>query len=168
MVSSLQITIFGVFPGVFPWENPRPRHGFPHGCSHQVYGPDGEPQCLEPPTASPMPRDEARQRRWICEHRWQGVAGAGKSGCFMGFTVDLRWIYSGFMSIYVNLCKFMCFLGVFHGIWKRLPWDLLMGFSRGFHCRFSGDFMGTYQVYETCWDVGHFSCDVIFICFFVV
>lgn len=46
-----------------------------HCTPKAVYGPDGQPQCSEAPTASPMPRDEARQRRWICEHRWQGVAG---------------------------------------------------------------------------------------------
>ena len=56
------------FPVVFLWFSP--------GTTGQVYGPDGQPQCSEAPTASPMPRDEARQRRWICEHRWQGVAGA--------------------------------------------------------------------------------------------
>lgn len=32
---------------------------------------------MEAPTESPLPRTVARERRWICEHRWQGVAGGG-------------------------------------------------------------------------------------------
>ncbi|CAJ1402272.1 unnamed protein product [Effrenium voratum] len=40
-----------------------------------VYDESGNAQCMPAPTESPLPRDEARERRWICEHRWQGVAG---------------------------------------------------------------------------------------------
>ena len=54
----------------------------------QVYQ-DGAPQCLSAPKVSPMEKGEARQRRWICEHRWQGVAGTmtwgwGRGGKHVG------------------------------------------------------------------------------------
>merc|ERR1719210_3071109 len=30
---------------------------------------------MDTPTVSPLPDEEAQSRRWICEHRWTGVAG---------------------------------------------------------------------------------------------
>mgnify|MGYP002803518647 FL=1 len=45
-----------------------------HCTPHAVYD-NGTPQCMDAPTESPLPRTVARERRWICEHRWQGVAG---------------------------------------------------------------------------------------------
>jgi len=46
-----------------------------HCTPKAVYDDTGTAQCMEAPTQSPMPTREARERRWICEHRWQGVAG---------------------------------------------------------------------------------------------
>eukprot|EP00931_Biecheleriopsis_adriatica_P054713 TRINITY_DN32226_c0_g1_i1.p1 TRINITY_DN32226_c0_g1~~TRINITY_DN32226_c0_g1_i1.p1 ORF type:complete len:1150 (-),score=208.44 TRINITY_DN32226_c0_g1_i1:46-3456(-) len=55
----------------------------PPGCERgddkctpdSVYDEDGQVQCMQTPTVSPMPRVQSRERTWICEHRWQGVAG---------------------------------------------------------------------------------------------
>jgi len=38
-------------------------------------GPNGEAQCLDTPTEAPLPDELAQSRRWVCEHRWAGVAG---------------------------------------------------------------------------------------------
>jgi len=40
-----------------------------------VFDADGTPRCLATPTRSPLPEAEAGKRGWVCEHRWQGVAG---------------------------------------------------------------------------------------------
>jgi len=57
----------------------------PPGCDNKdsgemcraedVFDASGEPRCLATPTQSPLPEPEASKRGWICEHRWQGVAG---------------------------------------------------------------------------------------------
>eukprot|EP00933_Yihiella_yeosuensis_P064779 TRINITY_DN6829_c0_g1_i3.p1 TRINITY_DN6829_c0_g1~~TRINITY_DN6829_c0_g1_i3.p1 ORF type:complete len:951 (+),score=151.03 TRINITY_DN6829_c0_g1_i3:300-3152(+) len=31
--------------------------------------------CLPTPTKSPMPKKDSKRRGWVCEHRWEGVAG---------------------------------------------------------------------------------------------
>ena len=46
-----------------------------HCTPDSVYDEDGHAQCMPAPTVSPLPKSAARERRWICEHRWQGVAG---------------------------------------------------------------------------------------------
>ena len=46
-----------------------------HCTPDSVYDEDGHAQCMQAPTVSPLPKSAARERRWICEHRWQGVAG---------------------------------------------------------------------------------------------
>ncbi|CAE7272080.1 amy, partial [Symbiodinium sp. CCMP2456] len=46
-----------------------------HCTPDAVYDEDGHAQCMPAPTVSPLPKSAARERRWICEHRWQGVAG---------------------------------------------------------------------------------------------
>jgi len=38
-------------------------------------GPEGEALCMDTPTESPLPEELAQSRRWVCEHRWAGVAG---------------------------------------------------------------------------------------------
>ncbi|CAJ1399838.1 unnamed protein product [Effrenium voratum] len=35
----------------------------------------GGEECMATPSASPLPLELASSRRWVCEHRWQGVAG---------------------------------------------------------------------------------------------
>lgn len=40
-----------------------------------VYDSAGDPQCMPTPTESPLPEMVANQRSWVCEHRWNGVAG---------------------------------------------------------------------------------------------
>lgn len=54
----------------------------PPGCEdgddHCVVSPvffEGSPECMDTPTQSPLPVELANQRGWVCEHRWEGVAG---------------------------------------------------------------------------------------------
>ena len=37
--------------------------------------PPWKARCMGTPTESPLPKKLSMQRRWICEHRWEGVAG---------------------------------------------------------------------------------------------
>lgn len=56
----------------------------PPGCENNmpdkcipesVYNADGSTKCMPTPDKSPLPFSDAQKRDWICEHRWQGVAG---------------------------------------------------------------------------------------------
>jgi len=66
--------------GGYAWTNtdqgpPGCEKGMDQCAAEPVFGDDGEPQCMATPTESPMPKNSRRQRQWVCEHRWQGVAG---------------------------------------------------------------------------------------------
>ncbi|CAK9025307.1 unnamed protein product [Durusdinium trenchii] len=50
------------------------RTGSPYCQPESVYV-NGRARCLPTPTESPLPKELHMERRWICEHRWQGVAG---------------------------------------------------------------------------------------------
>ncbi|CAE7815155.1 amy [Symbiodinium microadriaticum] len=44
-------------------------------CQPQPVFLDGQAQCMTTPRESPLPADLAMKRTWVCEHRWEGVAG---------------------------------------------------------------------------------------------
>lgn len=48
--------------------------GSPHCQPEPVYV-DDKARCMATPSESPLPKKLSMQRRWICEHRWEGVAG---------------------------------------------------------------------------------------------
>jgi len=66
--------------GGYGWKN---LDDGPPGCSHldercvvePVYNPDGSDRCLPTPVSTPLPDNVRMTHRWVCEHRWQGVAG---------------------------------------------------------------------------------------------
>uniref|UniRef100_A0A7S4QJC5 alpha-amylase n=1 Tax=Alexandrium monilatum TaxID=311494 RepID=A0A7S4QJC5_9DINO len=66
--------------GGFSWKS---LEDGPPGCERpdkhckprSVYDEQGRVQCMPTPTQSPLPRELARSRSWVCEHRWAGVAG---------------------------------------------------------------------------------------------
>eukprot|EP00435_Cladocopium_sp_Y103_P048528 s781_g14.t1 len=52
----------------------------PPGCNDKGGSPHCQPepvyaQCMATPYESPLPKKLSMERRWICEHRWEGVAG---------------------------------------------------------------------------------------------
>jgi len=57
-----------------------------------VFGQEGEDLCVETPVRSPLDIGLAETRRWVCEHRWEGVAGlvGYRKACF-GLPVSRVW-----------------------------------------------------------------------------
>jgi len=67
----------------------------PELCSPtRVYSKEGTaPRCLATPRFSPMPTEDARRREWVCEHRWDGVAGLVRfrKAC-RGKPITMNWV----------------------------------------------------------------------------
>lgn len=91
-----------------------------HCSPKPVYDANGLPQCLRAPELSPLPRTAARERRWICEHRWQGVAGLVhfRKAC-RGHEVTQTWGSDGESALGLGRLAFRlgraCFVALVRG-----------------------------------------------------
>jgi len=91
---------FGVSVGLWGGFGWRSKEDGPPGCASghdrctpsPVFDADGNAQCMPTPTQTPLPRQQARLRSWVCEHRWAGVAGlvAFRKAC-RGLPISKEW-----------------------------------------------------------------------------
>jgi len=120
--------------GGFGWSNIRQG---PPGCEEgqqacraaPVFDEDGAPQCLPTPTQSPLPWDAANRRGWVCEHRWEGIAGLiGFRKACRGLPITQTWSSAqSDPTFHVNLGRLAwrigegCFAALVRGHNTRLP-----------------------------------------------
>mmetsp|Transcript_106131 Transcript_106131/g.342689 ORF Transcript_106131/g.342689 Transcript_106131/m.342689 type:complete len:1100 (-) Transcript_106131:99-3398(-) len=83
--------------GGFGWTN---MDDGPPGCPHTVercdvvpvYNEFGGDRCMETPVSTPLDKTIAQSSRWVCEHRWQGMAGlVGFRKACTGLPVTQMW-----------------------------------------------------------------------------
>mmetsp|Transcript_4618 Transcript_4618/g.13345 ORF Transcript_4618/g.13345 Transcript_4618/m.13345 type:complete len:924 (+) Transcript_4618:63-2834(+) len=101
----------------------------PPGCDGEeelcspvsVFDESGAAQCMETPTDSPMPDELAQSRRWVCEHRWDGVAG------LVGFRKACRGLPTAVLPTEPGRLGFKagdeCFVGLVRGTNRWWPHD---------------------------------------------
>lgn len=107
-----------------------------------VFDEDGSHRCMETPTESPLPRTQTWTRRWICEHRWAGVAGLVhfRKAC-RGLEVSRRWKHGEDEGVGLGNFAFRlgdsCFVALVRGYnpkkpeWARVGTWALSGLATG-------------------------------------
>jgi len=86
-----------------------------------VFDESGAAQCMDTPVDSPLPEDLAQSRRWVCEHRWAGVAG------LVGFRKACRGLPTAVLPTEPGRLGFKagdeCFVGLVRGTNRWWPHD---------------------------------------------
>jgi len=96
-------------------------------CSPEpVFDAEGRPRCMDTPSESPLPSSQAWTRRWVCEHRWAGVAGLVhfRKAC-RGLAIEERWVHGEQQGVGLGNFAFRlgesCFVALVRGYNPKKP-----------------------------------------------
>jgi len=170
---ALMIRLWGGFSWETEDDGPPGRCGLGDCTPFPAYLSDNDekPRCMPTPTESPLSTQEADYQGWVCEHRWEGIAGLVnfRKAC-RGLAITQTWSQNTKPAVDVGNFAFRvgdsCFAALVRGHntqvrnnWEVLPdWRLAglhVGLPEGRYCDLAS--LST----QRCWDRRSCSREVV-------